>query len=214
MKNLLFIVATMMVALVSVGCKEHNKDNDHKLLAEAFREDTICSCPCATIILEPYGTFILKETMALKENLQRHLDKMLYGAWNISIREPQSLKTSWYYAPRKRYRADRIIHDLNCGIKGDTVRIALVYEDISTSTHNQKDYGVMGLSYRPGHAAVISTHRLRESDDLWKVTLHEFLHTMGLPHCANDAPNCIMQDAHGKNTFYKKNDLCNDCKKI
>lgn len=203
---------SIVLALVSMGCNEKNKDDDKKLLAEISAEDTICSCPHATIILEPYGSFTVKEAMTLKEKLQHHLDKMIYGAWNIYIREPQRIRTSWYYFPRKRYRADRIIHDLNCGTQGDTVRIALLHEDISTSIHNQKDYGIMGLSYRPGHAAVVSTHRLKKSGDLWKVTLHEFLHTMGLPHCSIDEPSCIMQDAHGKNTFYKKKDLCANCK--
>ncbi|RGN81615.1 hypothetical protein DXB41_11040 [Segatella copri] len=71
----------------------------------------------------------------------------------------------------------------------------------------------MGLSFRPGDACVVSTFRLKRKDDLWKVTIHEFLHSRGLPHCKKNAPKCLMQDAHGKNTFYMKNGLCEDCKK-
>lgn len=41
----------------------------------------------------------------------------------------------------------------------------------------------------------------------------EFLHSRGLPHCKKDDLKCLMQDAHGKNTFYMKNGLCQDCQK-
>ena len=54
--------------------------------------------------------------------------------------------------------------------------------------------------------------RIGVKDDLWKVTIHEFLHSRGLPHCKKNAPKCLMQDAHGKNTFYMKHGLCEDCK--
>ncbi len=45
-----------------------------------------------------------------------------------------------------------------------------------------------------------------------KVTIHEFLHSRGLPHCKKDDLKCLMQDAHGKNNFYMKHGLCEDCK--
>lgn len=41
----------------------------------------------------------------------------------------------------------------------------------------------------------------------------EFLHSRGLPHCKKDDLKCLMQDAYGKNTFYMKNGLCQDCQK-
>lgn len=34
-----------------------------------------------------------------------------------------------------------------------------------------------------------------------------------VPHCKKDNPKCLMQDAHGKNTFFMKNGLCQDCQK-
>lgn len=175
-------------------------------------EDMACSCPRATIVLVPYGDFTVKEAQTLKAELGPKLNDMAYGIWKIVVDKPHALEQPWYYAPRNRYRADRIIHSLNARTKGDTVLIALTHRDVSTSLHGQKDYGIMGLSYRPGWAAVVSTFRLKRHSDLWKVTMHEFLHSMGWPHCQKDDPHCIMQDAHGKNTFNRKNGLCNDCK--
>lgn len=79
--------------------------------------------------------------------------------------------------------------------------------------HGHYNYGIMGLSYRPGDACVVSMYRLKRKDDLWKVTMHEFLHSRGLPHCKKDNPKCLMQDAHGKNTFNMKHGLCEGCNK-
>ena len=92
------------------------------------------------------------------------------------------------------------------GGNDEIVAIGLTHRDISTSIHGHYNYGIMGLSFRPGDA-------LKRKDDLWKVTIHEFLHSRGLPHCKKNAPKCLMQDAHGKNTFYMKHGLCEDCKK-
>ena len=97
------------------------------------------------------------------------------------------------------------------GDNDEIVTIGLTHQDISTSIHGQCNYGIMGLSFRPGDACVVSTFRLKRKDDLWKVTIHEFLHSRGLPHCKKNAPKCLMQDAHSKNTFYMKNGLCQDC---
>ena len=79
--------------------------------------------------------------------------------------------------------------------------------------HGHYNYGIMGLSLRPGNACVVSTYRVKRKEDLWKVTAHEFFHACGLPHCPKDNPRCLMQDAHGKDTFYRKGKLCKDCEK-
>ena len=76
------------------------------------------------------------------------------------------------------------------------------------------DKSNLGFSYRPGDACVVSTYRLKRKNDLWKVAIHEFLHSRGLPHCKKDDVKCLMQDAHGKNPHLQmKNGLCEDCKK-
>ena len=209
--SLLCIIVTIFVSCnhKNVNQEKVTQTNEADDMSE---EDTACSCPRATILLVPYGSFTMKEAQTLKAELEPKLNDMVYGIWKIEVGKPQALEQSWYYAPRNRYRADRIIHSLNARTKGDTVRIALTHRDVSTSLHGQKDFGIMGLSYRPGRAAVVSTFRLKRHSDLWKVTLHEFLHSMGCHHCPNDDSHCIMQDAHGRNTFSQKNGLCKDCK--
>ena len=121
----------------------------------------------------------------------------------------QMLKKDGWYLARTKGDHRQFKHPSKPG----TVTIGLTHRDISTSIHGQYNYGIMGLSFRPGDACVVSTFRLKRKDDLWKVTIHEFLHSRGLPHCKKNAPKCLMQDAHGKNTFYMKNRLCQDCQK-
>lgn len=215
-KNIITIVALCIFTCTISSCMKkspsmNTSKNVNMSDEESSDEDTLCTCPHATIILVPYDNFTVKEAQTLKKELKPKLDEMAYGVWKIKVGSPQALKKNWYYAPRNRYRADRIVGDLNKITKGDTVRIALLHKDISTSIHHQKDYGIMGLSFLPSSAAVVSTYRLKRHSDLWKVTMHEFLHCLGWPHCPNDDPHCIMQDAHGKNTFYQKNRLCKDC---
>ena len=120
----------------------------------------------------------------------------------------QMLKKDGWYLARTKGDHRQFKHPSKPG----TVTIGLTHRDISTSIHGQYNYGIMGLSFRPGDACVVSTFRLKRKDDLWKVTIHEFLHSRGLPHCKKNAPKCLMQDAHGKNTFYMKHGLCEDCK--
>ena len=75
-----------------------------------------------------------------------------------------------------------MLHEEHGG-NDEIVTIGLMHRDISTSIHGQYNYGIMGLSFRSGDACVVSTFRLKRKDDLWKVTIHEFLHSRGLPHC-------------------------------
>lgn len=99
-----------------------------------------------------------------------------------------------YYPPRRRYRADRLIADL--ARRPEWKVVGLTHRDISTTKAKVKDWGVFGLGYCPGRSAVVSTHRLGgRSDRLRKVVIHEFGHTLGLPHCPNRG--CLMNDAEG-----------------
>lgn len=201
----------MMLSAVIVGCGRNPGSSEHAEGGRPHHQEARRTRPHATVILVPYDDFTAEEARGLKAELKPRLDEKVHGAWNIEVCKACQLEKKWYYAPRSRYRADRIIHDLNGEAGGDTVYIALTHKDVSTSLHGQKDFGIMGLSYRPCGAAVVSTFRLKRHSDLWKVTMHEFLHSQGWPHCPNDDPHCIMQDAHGRNTFYRKNGLCKDC---
>lgn len=175
--------------------------------------DTLCTCPPESYVhidLQPLGDFTQKEANQLKEELEKHLVP-IYPS-EIEVLPKKDIPASCLYKPRNRYWAGKILGFLKQQNQGsDFVTIGLTHRDISTSIHGQYNYGIMGLSFRPGDACVVSTFRLKRKDDLWKVTTHEFLHSRGLPHCKKDDLKCLMQDAHGKNTFYMKNGLCQDC---
>ena len=86
------------------------------------------------------------------------------------------------YKPNNRYWKEKTLGFLKQqNQESDFVTIGLTHRDISTSIHRNYKYGIVGLSFRPGKACVVSTFRLKRKDDLWKVTTHEFLHSPGLP---------------------------------
>ncbi len=137
--------------------------------------------------------------------------KALYPNSFISL--PVEIPNQCYYAPRKRYRADKLISYLHQHTEGDTVTIGLIAQDISTTKGKYYDWGVMGLGYCPGNACIVSTFRLSKNqlmDQFYKVAIHELGHTQGLPHCANKS--CFMRDAEGGNTLNEEVDFCVSCK--
>lgn len=110
-----------------------------------------------------------------------------------------------YYAPRKRYRADKLLDFLcflDIALKGRVIGIA--EKDISATKGDVYDWGIFGYGMAPGNACVVSVFRLRHgraSGELFlrrleRVALHELGHTFGLLHC--DAPGCLMNDARGR----------------
>jgi archaemetzincin len=71
----------------------------------------------------------------------------------------------------------------------------------------------MGLGYRPGNSCIISTFRVTKEkleEQTYKLALHEFGHTQGLPHCLGKT--CLMRDAEGKNHLDKLKGYCEFCK--
>lgn len=164
-----------------------------------------------TVVLQPLNGFSKTEASNIMKRMCGFLDAHSYPI-KMSIGENVALPDSFIYRPRNRYRAMAIIKMLSHQHQPDTITMGLLRQDISVTAHGQYDYGVMGYSFCPGRGGVVSTFRIRTLEARFKTVLHEMFHTLGVPHCPNDAPTCIMQDAHGKDTFYKKHDLCETCK--
>ena len=132
----------------------------------------------------------------------------------VNIKPAVSLPKTSYYFPRNRYRADSLIRFLRNNTEDKHVTIGLTNKDISTTNDGVKDWGVMGLGFRPGNACVVSTFRLNKSrldSQFYKVCIHELGHTSGLDHC--QAKACFMQDAEGGNKTDELSVFCNKCRK-
>lgn len=133
----------------------------------------------------------------------------------VKILDAVDLPKEAFYKDRNRYRADTIISYLAKNTKNGFVKVGLTTKDISTNKGSVKDFGVMGLGYRPGKSCVASSFRLKKTnlnEQLFKVVIHEIGHTQGLPHCPEKS--CFMRDAEGKNPTDEETDFCNNCKEF
>ncbi len=154
-----------------------------------------------------------KNLTELKSSLKEQF--YIDSIYTIKAELPQEA----YYEPRNRYRADKLIRYLRDNYNTEKV-IGITDKDISTTSGEYEDWGIMGLAFRPGKSCVISTYRTfrnakseeHKKERLKKVVFHEFGHTLGLPHCEN-SDSCLMTDANGKvSTVDKVTDFCPKCK--
>lgn len=163
--------------------------------------------PGAVVFTAPTFEALQKEA---KDSLEFHVEGLLENGEDV----PEWLKNGDYEFVYNYQDATTLLKAYSPYVSLAAIsRASGINQSLLSHIHGQYNYGIMGLSFRPGDACVVSTFRLKRKDDLWKVTIHEFLHSRGLPHCKKDDLKCLMQDAHGKNTFYMKNGLCQDCQK-
>lgn len=158
------------------------------------------------IVIQPLGNFELEQS-------NKVLSEIRVINPNVVLRKNIPFPEKAYYKPRNRYRADSIIKNLKNNIGKDSVIVGLSNCDISTTKNGIRDWGVMGLGYRPGKACVVSDFRLppkNKNQQFYKLVLHELGHTAGLPHCK--VKTCLMRDAKGGNHLDEENDFCLNCK--
>lgn len=181
-----------------------------------------------TICLVPLDNISKKQMENMKESLKRNFTDSVWWAYDFVILDGMASPDSCKNDLKTRLSAKRMISFLE-NHYGEIAKkkskkpgidyteyyiIGVTNRDIATNTHGKDDYGILGLSYLSRHkASIISTYRLRNKKDLWKLALHEFGHGyFGAPHCPNDDPHCILQDAKGGNPHFEiKNSLCNTC---
>jgi len=134
---------------------------------------------------------------------------------NVKILEPVDFPENTYYSPRNRYRADSLISFLGKNTKEGFITIGLTSKDISATKGKVKDFGIMGLGFRPGNACIASSFRLDDEnldEQFFKVAVHELGHTQGLKHCP--MRTCFMRSAEGKNPTNEETGFCKKCKQV
>lgn len=201
-KNRYWIILFVIICLV--GCQQRN---------DAGFVD--CACPYATIYLQPYDNYSQKEVEKLKADLDKHLEGILDGSFEVKVLPNKPLSDSFLGDTRKKYRIDKIINDMKSKADEHNIYIGITHRDICRDYKNGvKDWGVLGSSIAADHACVVSDHRLKHKKrDMWKVVTHEFIHTYyDYPHCPKDSAHCLMKDAKGHADFSNKHDLCGYCK--
>ena len=132
---------------------------------------------------------------------------------------PESARTE-----KVRYSADALLTYLQKVPANPRDKVLGVTDvDIVTEKNGVPNWGILGLGDIAGKTCVISTYRMRRKfepgggasealvrERLWKISIHELGHTLGLQHCPNKG--CLMQDAHGTvKTVDDEHDLCTEC---
>jgi archaemetzincin len=143
--------------------------------------------------------------------------------FEVRIASPREMPQDAWYAPRKRWRAERILRALDAADLGDDVwRVAAITDQpISTTKGDVKDWGIAGLGSLDGRSCVFSAYLYRSLEKVGggahrhaieNLALHEVGHTLGLPHCPLD--RCIMADAKGsalRSATLSINEFCPRC---
>lgn len=197
MRNIsLFYLLTIFFGALS--CSEKSKHVDKT--GKEKRKSTV------TILIQPFKDMKPDTVEKVAGGI-----KKVYP--NVKVLEAIEFPENTYYKERNRYRADSIIKFLNSKTKDGFVTIGLTSKDISATKGKIKDFGIMGLGYRPGKACVASKYRLNKEnadEQFYKIAIHELGHTQGLSHCPEKM--CFMRDAEGKNPTDEEKDFCRKCK--
>lgn len=198
----------LFVVLMLFSCSDKNQSVENKIAA-----------------IQPYKGFPKNKTDTLSKAIAD-----FYHIKVVVLPEKEIPESAFINIKSPRYRADSIIRiqnrmipdsvDFIMGLTDKDVSVTKKELDGSIKKPEWKynDFGVMGLAYCPGKSGIISSFRLKTKDSrlhftrLKKVTIHEFGHNLGLPHCPN--PHCVMTSANEKISTidHEKMELCNDCK--
>lgn len=169
-----------------------------------------------TVILIPLHGFPDDLLDAVEAGLERELRV------EVVRHEIVPLPEEAWYAPRKRYRAEKLLDYLDGFGEPHQKVLGLTEKDISTSNGDIPDWGIFGLANMPGHSAVVSSKRLTRKpknrehvrERVATVAIHEVGHTFGLDHCGEKEAQCVMLDAEGgiENTDTSSGTFGPDCK--
>ena len=168
------------------------------------KNDQISNRPVykSSVVIQPLGNVNHKNV----EELRAYI-KVFIGS--VTVNDPLEFPESLYFSPNKRYRADKTIKWLSTMAQKGEIYLGITTLDISTTKGDYKDFGILGLGYKPGNACVISSFRLKDKNKIPILAIHELGHTFGLPHCPEKG--CYMKDAEGKDHTSHLNGFCKKC---
>lgn len=178
-----------------------------------------------TVGIQPYKGFSKIKTDTIARTIAA-----FYGVNIIVLPEKELPDEAFTNYKAPRYRADSIIRiqrrtstkttDYILGLTASDVCITKYDKngEVRKPVHKYTDFGIMGLAFCPGTSAVVSSYRLQHGSSkvyfsrLKKVSVHEFGHNLGLPHCSDK--KCVMTDAVEsiKSIDNAKLALCKKCR--
>lgn len=178
-------------------------------------DDDIYQCWEWQIHIQPYEDFPHDKAQELAEQLEIAMIGV-HGWTNVYVLPNKPLTKDMLNDAKTRYRANKILDWQRDSVdQTDFAIIGLTSEDISTTLHGYDDWGILGLSYVGTGNSVVSTFRIKDNSQIYKVLLHEFGHGfMGLQHCPNNDPTCYMVDDNGKPKLDKQYHFCDSCSKL
>lgn len=161
-----------------------------------------------------YGDYSDSELKKLQSDIQNCFDTLIPEiAVNVELLGNNHIPNNCWNANHHRLRADSLLR-YQSGLLADKSAyiLGVTSKDISSSVHGIDDWGILGLSRRPGRTAVVSNYRVSNKQLLYKVAVHELLHSFGLPHCGNKDRSCYICDADKRPQLEKQTRLCPECK--
>lgn len=191
------------------SCRPKEKGNV-KQSDEYFVDEPVCCCP-PTIYIQPLNRFSQKQALKIAKEVG-HFTNEVYGDSSVEVLPNMALGKECLNSVGNRYSAPKILDKFKGQANDHNVVICLLNEDMSTPLHN-RDWGVLGLSYKDRYVSVASTYRVKGADkNFHKTVIHEFCHAyFGLPHCPKNDMACYMKDAEGHPRLSLQKGLCAYC---
>ncbi len=170
------------------------------------------------VVLVPLG----KVDQALLEVAKKAIEARVEA--EVRIDPVRELPKEAWYAPRKRWRAEKLIAALDADPpKGAWKVVGLTEAEISTTKGDVYDWGIAGLGDIGGRTCVGSALLYRRFSKTRAVlerrfgdnVVHELGHTLGMPHC--QTKGCVMADAKGRpmqSADASDGDYCDACRAL